>query len=184
MKKNETTEVDEWREDYRIENRRIKSVTLSKESGRNARISLNLEGESFKNYKFGTGEKNETNNISFDIANINAEFGEFSDYITVANGYMMGGAIPPQIISFALANGTITVERLFKAKGEKREKTNDTYTQDLYKTRVVSFTPNVTPLAAEQLKELLGDLRKQSLKVETVEQKPSQSATFGVKLIW
>lgn len=181
---NETANVDSWRADYKVENRKITNVILSKENGRNGRVTLVLDGEPFMAYKYGTAEKIMTNSISFDVANVANEFGEFSDVISTANGYMAGAPIPVPLISFALKGGTITINRLFKAKGEKRESAEDTYTQDLFKTKVVSFTENLSQLALMQVSKLLDKLADQALKVDVTETKPNQTASFGLKLMW
>lgn len=184
MKENEVNNANEWRNDYKVENRKVTNVILSKENGRNGRITLVLDGEPFKSYKYGTAEKITTNSISFDVANISNEFGEFSEVISTANGYMAGAPVPVPLISFALKGGTISIERIFKAKGEKRESAEDTYTQDLFKTKVLSFTENMSQLALMQVSKLLDKLADQALKVDVVEQKPTQAAAFGLKLIW
>lgn len=184
MKENEVNNANEWRNDYKIENRKVTNVILSKESGRNGRVTLVIDGEPFMSYKFGTAEKIMTNSVSFDIANISNEFGQFSEVISTADGYMAGAPVPIPLISFALKGGSISFERVFKAKGEKRESADDTYTQDLFKTKVLSFTENMSQLAITQVSKLLDKLAEKALQIDVTEQKPSQSATFGVKLIW
>jgi len=179
-----TSNVDAWRSDYKIENRKITNVILSKENGRNGRVTLILDGEPFMAYKYGTAEKIMTNNISFDIANISNEFGQFSEVISTADGYMAGSAIPVPLISFALKGGMISIERIFKAKGEKRESTEDVYTQNLFKTKVTAFTENLSQLALLQVGKLLDKLADQALKVDMTETKPNQTASFGLKLVW
>jgi len=179
-----TSNVDVWRSDYKIENRKITNVILSKENGRNGRVTLILDGEPFMTYKYGTAEKIMTNSISFDIANISNEFGQFSEVISTADGYMAGSAIPVPLISFALKGGMISIERIFKAKGEKRESAEDTYTQDLFKTKVTAFTENLSQLALMQVGKLLDKLADQALKVDVTETKPNQTASFGLKLVW
>lgn len=181
---NTTNNVDIWRTDYKIENRKVINVILSKESGRNGRITLVLDGEPFKSYKYGTAEKITTNSISFDISNVSNEFGQFSEVISTAEGYMAGAPIPIPLISFALKGGTISINRIFKAKGEKRESAEDTYTQDLFKTKVTAFTENLSQLAMLQVSKLLDKLADQALKVDVTEQKPTQTASFGLKLMW
>ena len=176
--------IDAWRTDYKIENRKVINVILSKENGRNGRITLVLDGEPFMTYKFGTAEKVMTNSISFDVANVGNEFGEYSEVISTAEGYMAGAPIPIPLISFALKGGTISINRLFKAKGEKRESAEDTYTQDLFKTKVMGFTENLSQLAMIQVSKLLDKLADQALKVDVTEQKPTQTASFGLKLMW
>lgn len=175
---------DAWRSDYKIENRKITNVIISKENGRNGRIVLTLDGEPFMTYKYGTAERIMTNSVSFDIANVTNEFGQFSEIISTADGYMAGSAIPIPLISFALKGGTISINRLFKAKGEKRESAEDVYTQDLFKTKVIGFTENLSQLALMQVSKLLDKLADQALKIDVTEQKPSQTATFGLKLMW
>ena len=184
MKKNEANNVNEWRSDYKIENRKVTNVILSKESGKNGRVTLVLDGEPFMAYKFGTAEKIMTNSVSFDIANVGNEFGEFSEVIATAQSYMAGASVPIPLISFALKGGLISFERIFKAKGEKRESGEDTYQQDLFKTRVTAFTENMSQLAVMQVSKLLDKLAEKALQIDVTEQKPSQSATFGLKLIW
>lgn len=181
---NAVNNVDEWRTDYKVENRKVMNVILSKENGRNGRVTLVLDGKPFKSYRYGTAEKIETNSISFDIANIGNEFGQFSEVISTAEGYMAGSAIPIPLISFALKGGTISINRLFKAKGERRESAEDTYTQDLFKTKVIGFTENLSQLALMQVSKLLDKLADQALKIDVTESKPSQTATFGLKLMW
>ena len=48
--------------DYKWENRTIKSVKLTSENGRNARVTFELDGEPFKSFDFKTGEEIETIN--------------------------------------------------------------------------------------------------------------------------
>lgn len=179
-----TSNVDVWRTDYKVESRKVTNVILSKENGRNGRVTLILDGEPFKSYKFGTAEKIETNSISFDIANIGNEFNQFSEVISTAEGYMAGAPIPVPLISFALKGGTISINRIFKAKGEKRESAEDTYTQDIFKTKVTAFTENLSQLALLQVSKLLDKLADQALKVDVTETKPNQTASFGLKLMW
>lgn len=182
--KNEVKDIDVWRADYKVESRKVTNVILSKESGRNGRVTLVLDGEPFMAYKYGTAEKIMTNSVSFDVANIGNEFGEFSDVISTADGYMAGSAIPVPIISFALKGGIITLERIFKAKGEKRESGEDTYTQDLFKTKVTAFSENMSQLALMQVSKLLDKLAEHALKIDVTEQKPTQTSSFGLKLMW
>lgn len=169
---------DIWRTDYVIENRRIKSVRMNHENGRNIRIIFELDGEPFISYDYKTGEKINTNSFSLDIANISLQCSDVKEFKR-ANRYLMGANLTPIIISSVLDNAIITVERIFKAKGKKRENGNDTYTSDLFKSVIKSVNVDMDDFAKEDYTDAINALKEAANKVVTTK---TETTTFG--LIW
>ena len=172
--------ADAWRTDYKLENRRIKSIRLTTEKGKNARISFELDGEPFKSYDFKTGEKIETNVFSMDIANVGLQCGEVKEFKR-ANRYLLGANLTPIIVSSVLDNAIISVDRVFKAKGEKRENGNDVYTNDLFKTIITNVQVDMDDFALEDYKDAINALKEAANKSITAE---TTTTTTKFGLIW
>lgn len=172
--------VDTWRTDYKLENRRVKSITMSREQGKNPRINFVLDGEPFKSYDYKTGEKIETNSFSMDIANIGLQCADVKEFKR-ASRYLMGANLTPIIVSTVLDNAVITVNRVFKAKGEQRENSKDTYTNDLFKSVIESVHVDMDDFAAEDYKDAITALKEAANKSVTTTTTETKT-TFG--LIW
>lgn len=177
---NAANAVDAWRTDYKIENRRIKSIRLTTEKGKNARISFELDGEPFKSYDYKTGEKIETNTFSMDIANVGLQCSEVKEFKR-ANRYLLGANLTPIIISSVLDNAIISFERIFKHKGEKRENGNDTYTSDLFKTVITEVKTDMDEFAVEDYKDAINALKEAANKSMTAE---TTTTTTRFGLLW
>ena len=180
--------VDVFSNDYKLENRTITNVMVSKETGRNGRVVITLSGESFPSLT-PQEEKVMTNNVSFDITQIMTQFGSFSPYIRIANSYIGGvGAIPTPIISMALIGGVVSLNRLYKKKGEKRENGEDIYSSNIFKSVVTNFVANVDEVSTQMLSFELKNLSEKANKasanlVEEKKVEPGKSK-LGLTLIW
>lgn len=167
--------------DYQLKDRVITSIILTSDNGANARIVIKLDGDEFDSFDQKTGEAIKTNSFSLDVANVNLMLGEKVDEFSIANGYLLGANLPPALISFVLKGAKINVDRIFKKKGEKRENSNDTYTNDLYKSVITKVTTNISDRANKEIDKILDRLSEEAAKPTRVETTKT-TTTFG--LIW
>ena len=167
--------------DYKLENRVIKSIKLTSENGRNARVTFELDGEPFKSFDFKTGEEIKTNTFSLDIANVGLQLVDKVEEFSIADSYLLGANLPPALIAFVLKGAKVNINRIFKKKGEKRENSNDTYTADIYKSVFVDVITNISARANAEIDKILDRIAEEASKPTKVETTKT-TTTFG--LIW
>lgn len=167
--------------DYKLENRTIKSIKLTSENGRNARVTFELDGDSFDSFDFKTGEEIKTNTFSLDIANVGLQLTDLVEEFQIADNYLLGANLPPALISFVLRGAKVDINRIFKKKGEKRENSEDTYTADIYKSVFVKVTTNISARANTEIDKILNRIAEEASKPQKVETTKT-TTTFG--LIW
>ena len=167
--------------DYKLENRMIKSVKLTSENGRNARVTFELDGEPFKSFDFKTGEEIKTNTFSLDIANVGLQLTDLVEEFQIADSYLLGANLPPALISFVLRGAKVDINRIYKEKGEKRENSEDTYTANIYKSVITKVNPNISARANAEIDKILNRIADEASKPQKVETTKT-TTTFG--LIW
>lgn len=186
MATNASTEVDVFSNDYKLENRRVTDIFPAKESGRNGRIIFVLDGDPFPTIT-PLGEKKMGNTISFDVTQIGKQFGTI-EAIKLAKSYVGIGVIPFDIISVALIDSIISINRVFKKKGEKREGGEDVYSNDCFTSKVTSvIEPNYGQLTLSSLSMSLDEMRKEVRKASNSlveEKKNNTNVSLGLKLVW
>lgn len=144
---NETNKI----ENYEIENARIIKVWQSGYDKN--RISIQLD-KTFKSYN----EKGELveDADTFGIS-INALLQQCNsvDYLAIIDAMAMGKPINPQIIALVLNRAIITVDRVFKEKGEEREFEKGTYANDCFVSKIRSIKTNIAPVFEKQINKLI-----------------------------
>lgn len=165
--------------DYKLENRTIKSVKLTSENGRNARVSFELDGEPFNSFDYKTGEEIKTNTFSLDIANVGLQLTDLVEEFQIADSYLLGASLPPALISFVLRNAKVDINRIYKEKGEKRENANDTYTANIYKSVITKVTTNISERANAEIDKILNRISEEASKPQKVETTKT-TTTFGL----
>lgn len=173
------TTVNEWQKDYKIENAKVTNVSMSREQGKNCRIVLTLD-TMFKSYDFKTSEKIETNKLSLDIANVGLQCANVPQFKR-ANRYLLGANLTPIIIACVLDGATISIDRVFKKKGEKRESGNDVYTSDLFKSVITHVVPNMDEYATQDFNDAIAELKSAANKAQT---QTTTTTTTSFGLIW
>lgn len=166
--------------DYTLENRVIKSIKLTSENGKSSRVTFELDGEPFESIDYKTGEVINTNTFSLDVANVGLQLTEKVEEFQIADSYLLGATLPPALISFVLRNAKVDVNRIFKKKGEKRENSDDVYTNDLYKSVFVNVTTNISARANAEIDKILNRIAEEGSKPTKVE--TTTTTRFG--LIW
>lgn len=167
--------------DYKLENRVIKSVKITSENGRNSRIVFELDGEPFKSFDFKTGEEIQTNKLSLNIANVGLQLVDKVEEFSIADNYLLGANLPPSLIAFVLKGAKVNINRIFKKKGEKRENSNDTYTDDIFKSVFTDVNTNISARANAEIDKILNRIADEATKPQKVETTKTMT-TFGV--IW
>ena len=167
--------------DYVLENRVIVGVRMTSETGSNPRMLFELDGEPFDSFDKRTGEAIKTNSFSLDIANVGLQLTDKVEEFEVADSYLLGGNLPPALISFALKGAKVKINRIFKKKNEKRESGEGVYNNDLYKSVFVSVVTNISDRANKEIDKILNRISDEASKPTKVETTKT-TTTFG--LIW
>ena len=106
------------------------------------RISFVLDKE-FKTIDMKSGEEKTTNIFGMNIYNFVNQVSSFVPEIQLADAMATGQMVNPQIIALAMLNADIEIKREFRKKGEKRESTNDVYSNDCIVSKIVSVTTHI-----------------------------------------
>lgn len=145
-KKVETNEVKDY-----VLNAKITKVMLSQGDNR-VTFVLNTEFNGFDQ----NGEQVKTNMFGTNIYNLVNEVGQQVPYLQLADSLAMGAPINPQIVSLAMTNADIEVQRVFKAKGEEREtEGTGVYSNDCFVTRFKKVTTHINKVFESVLTDLV-----------------------------
>ena len=118
------------------------------------RITLVFDCE-FETINAETGEAKQTNMVGINIYNLVSQIGDKEDHIQLADMLAMGNMVNPQIISLALTNSDMEIERTFKKKGDKRENTDDKYTSDCITSKITNVKTHISPIVEQMLNKLV-----------------------------
>lgn len=111
-------------------NANVTGVDLVPEDNTRLRLAFDT---TFETYNMSTGELQETNTFSKKIMALLQQLVALQvPQARLLLGMCMGHNPNPQILCMLLLNATLEVEFVFKAKGEKRENTNDVYNNDTF----------------------------------------------------
>lgn len=113
--------------------------------GGDERVAFELDKE-FDSFDFKTEELIKTSRFSLAVAEASRQLVPLVDEFTLADAYMLGGNIPVTLMSLVLKNAKVKVNRVFKAKGEQREQSTDTYRQNLYKSIFEEVKTDIKPI--------------------------------------
>ena len=136
------------KEDYVIANAIITDVKQERESGRLV-ITLNT---TFKSIDFKTGAEIETDTFSIDRLALCQQLIPICDELEEADYYTAGEALPFLVLKPVLKKAIVSIDRLYKQKGELRENKKEgdkdaLYTQNLYKSVFTSIICNMSDVA-------------------------------------
>lgn len=134
--------------DYKLENVVITDVKQERETGRLV-ISLNT---TFKSIDYKTGAEIETNTFSIDRLALCQQLIPICDELEEADYYTAGEALPFLVLKPVLKKAIVSIDRIFKKKGELRENKKEgdkdaLYTQNLYKSVFTSIVCNMSEVA-------------------------------------
>lgn len=134
--------------DYKLENVIITEVKQERESGRLV-ITLNT---TFKSIDFKTGTEIETDTFSIDRLAICQQLIPICDELEEADYYTAGEALPFLVLKPVLKKAVVSIDRIYKQKGELRENKKEgdrdaLYTQNLYKSVFTSIVCNMSDVA-------------------------------------
>lgn len=134
--------------DYKLENVIITDVKQERESGRIV-ITLNT---TFKSIDFKTGVEIETDTFSIDRLALCQQLIPICDELEEADYYTAGEALPFLVLKPVLKKAIVSIDRLYKQKGELRENKKEgdkdaLYTQNLYKSVFTSIVCNMSDVA-------------------------------------
>lgn len=134
--------------DYKLENVIITDVKQERESGRIV-ITLN---QTFKSIDFKTGSEIETDTFSIDRLALCQQLVPICDELEEADYYTAGEALPFLILKPVLKKALVSIDRIYKKKGELRENKKEgdkdaLYTQNLYKSVFTSIICNMSDVA-------------------------------------
>ena len=134
--------------DYKLENVVITDVKQERESGRLV-ITLNT---TFKCIDFKTGAEIETDTFSIDRLALCQQLIPICDELEEADYYTAGEALPFLVLKPVLKKAIVSIDRLYKQKGELRENKKEgdkdaLYTQNLYKSVFTSIVCNMSDVA-------------------------------------
>ena len=118
------------------------------------RISFVLDKE-FTTIDMKTGEEKTTNIFGMNIYNFVNQVSSFVPEIQLADAMATGQMVNPQIIALAMLNADIEIKREFREKGEKRESTNDVYSNDCIVSKIVSVTTHIHTTFVAVLTQLI-----------------------------
>ena len=118
------------------------------------RISFVLDKE-FETIDMKTGEEKMTNIFGMNIYNFVSQVSSFVPEIQLADAMATGQMVNPQIIALAMLNADIEIKREFHEKGEKRESTNDVYSNDCIVSKIVKVTTHVHNTFVAPLTQLI-----------------------------
>ena len=158
--------------DYKVEDAIITNVVRINDNG-DDRIAFTTD-KTFKSFDFKTKEEIETNTFSLAPAEANRQLMAFVPHLQLANAYLMGASVPLTLLSLLMRNAKVTINRVFKKKGEQRENSSDTYTMNLYKSVFESVTLNIEPLFEKPIEK---ELEKLSNREETERQQRKAEVT-------
>lgn len=148
MTKSATTAAVVAENDYKLENVVITDVKQERESGRIV-ITLNT---TFKSIDYKTGTEIETNTFSIDRLALCQQLIPICDELEEADYYTAGEALPFLVLKPVLKKAIVSIDRLYKQKGELRENKKEgdkdaLYTQNLYKSVFTSIVCNMSEVA-------------------------------------
>ena len=134
--------------DYRLENVIITDVKRERESGRLV-ITLNT---TFKSIDFKTGAEIDTDTFSIDRLALCQQLIPICDELEEADYYTGGEALPFLVLKPVLKKAIVSIDRLYKQKGELRENKKEgdkdaLYPQNLYKSVFTSIVCNMSDVA-------------------------------------
>lgn len=118
------------------------------------RISFVLDKE-FETIDMKTGEEKKTNIFGMNIYNFVSQVSSFVPEIQLADAMATGQMVNPQIIALAMLNADIEIKREFHEKGEKRESTNDVYSNDCIVSKIVKVTTHIHNTFVAPLTQLI-----------------------------
>ena len=147
--------------DVVVENVKVTAVTDGTEFF-DDRLFIQLDCTPFASFD-KEGKASTSNTFGINRWTLAKQIAPFSVDVRIAEGFAMGRAIKLPIFNFAISQGTISIKREYKFKGEPREDvaTKDgkpaVYERDSWKTTIVAFTPNVDPEIKAVLQTLVVD---------------------------
>lgn len=153
-KNNTTATTNEDKNAREYDNIVAKVVKVMTPQQNDDRITFVLDKE-FSTIDLKTGEEKVTNMFGLNIYNVVNQVSASVPEIQLADTLAMGQMVNPQIIALAMMNADIEVTREFHEKGEKRENTNDTYTNDCIVSKIVSVKPHIHPTFSQMLMTLV-----------------------------
>lgn len=118
------------------------------------RISFVLDKE-FETIDMKTGEEKMTNIFGMNIYNFVSQVSSFVPEIQLADAMATGQMVNPQIIALSMLNADIEIKREFHEKGEKRESTNDVYSNDCIVSKIVKVTTHIHSTFVAPLTQLI-----------------------------
>lgn len=130
---------------------RIVRVMISQYDANRVSFQLNVDFPSINK----DGKEENTNTFGINVFNLVQQIGMSVPEIALADTLSMGQPINPQIIALAMQGADIEIKREFKAKGEKREGTNDTYANDCIVSKFDKVTTHILPQFAAMLANIV-----------------------------
>lgn len=124
------------------------------ENGNDNRITFVLDKE-FETIDKNTGEHKQTNMFGLNIFAVVNQVSQFVPEIQLADTLALGKTVNPQIVSLAMTNANIEIKNTFRAKGEKRQNTDDVYSNDCVTREIVKVKTNILPVFATMLERLI-----------------------------
>lgn len=134
--------------DYKLTNVVITDVKQERETGRLV-ITINTP---FKSIDYKTGAEIETNTFSIDRLALCQQLIPICDELEEADYYTAGEALPFLVLKPVLKKAIVSIDRVYKKKGELRENKKEgdkdaLYTQNLYKSVFTSIICNMSDVA-------------------------------------
>ena len=147
-KKEKTNETKNF-----VINAKVTGVDLVPEDNTRLRLAFDT---TFETYNMSTGELQETNTFSKKIMALLQQLVALQvPQARLLLGMCMGHNPNPQILCMLLLNATLEVEFVFKAKGEKRENTNDVYNNDTFVPTIRSISLAMDELFSNTVNSLI-----------------------------
>lgn len=147
-KKEKTNETKNF-----VINAKVTGVDLVPEDNTRLRLAFDT---TFETYNMSTGELQETNTFSKKIMALLQQLVALQvPQARLLLGMCMGHNPNPQILCMLLLNATLEVEFVFKAKGEKRENTNDIYNNDTFVPTIRRISLAMDELFANTVNSLI-----------------------------
>ena len=134
--------------DYKLTNVVITDIKQERETGRLV-ITLNT---TFKSIDFKLGTEIETNTFSIDRLALCQQLIPICDELEEADYYTAGEALPFLVLKPVLKKAIVSIDRIYKRKGELRENKKEgdkdsLYTQNLYKSVFTAIKCNMSDVA-------------------------------------
>lgn len=169
-------------EDYVLENVKIINVTRVVDN-KDERLSFRVD-KTFKSFDFKTKEEIETDTFSLNINEVTRQLSGMVDIFMLADAYLMGSSLPATLVSLVMKNAKCTIKRIFKAEGETRENSSDTYTMNLYKSVFESVETDINPLFEKAIDKELEkisnfEVEEKAKKRLEVNETTTRKAVFG-----